>query len=393
MTNPVMTIKPLSIDGFTSTDRHLFVASAILLGLGIVLIASASIEVAAKQYGNPFYHLIRHGIYLLCGGTAMLLAYMTRIDWLERVGWIFLVLAILGLALVLVPGVGREVNGSLRWISLGPVNLQPSEFAKLFLVVYLAGYLSRRLGEVRSRWSGFLKPMVVLAVMVLLLLLEPDFGAMVVMLIAAMGMMFLGGVRIGQFIILLAFSGVAIGVIAIAKPYRMQRLATFMDPWAEENVFSGGYQLTQALIAFGRGEWFGVGLGQSVQKLFYLPEAHTDFIFAILAEEFGLLGSMAVLSLFAMVTYRALLIGRKAEKMKRFFSAYLAYGLGLIFASQVLINVGVNTGLLPTKGLTLPFLSYGGSSLISCCLALGILLRIGFENTQCQRESEGAATQ
>ena len=371
-------------DQLQNVDQMLLGITLILLAIGIVMVSSASIEVAEANSGNPFYHIIRHLIYVAIGLIVAIIVFSVPTGIWQKSGWVLLICALVLLTLVVVPGIGREVNGSMRWIPLGPINIQASEPAKLFVVIYLASYLVRRLREVRSQWSGFLKPMSVLALMIMLMLLEPDMGAVVVMLIAVLGMMFLGGVKLGQFVVLIAVSLSAVTLMAISQPYRMRRLVTFMDPWAEENVFDSGYQLTQALIAFGRGEWFGVGLGNSVQKLFYLPEAHTDFVFAILAEEFGLIGSLVVVALFMALIFRIMRIGHKAELSGRFFSAYLAYGIALLFSAQALINMGVNTGLLPTKGLTLPLLSYGGSSLIVCFMALAMVLRIGYETNEYQ---------
>lgn len=265
----------------------------------------------------------------------------------------------------------------MRWIGFSFFNVQPSEIAKVFVVIYLAGYLVRQQKEVRESWMGFFKPFIVLLPMAGLLLMEPDFGATVVMMGAAAAMLFLGGVGLFRFALMVALAVGAVFVLVQAQPYRMARLITFTDPWSDQ--FGSGYQLTQALIAFGRGEWFGVGLGNSVQKQFYLPEAHTDFVFAVLAEELGIIGALATVGLFVFVTLRALYIGIWAEQAKQYFSAYVAYGLAFLWIGQFLINVGVNIGLLPTKGLTLPFLSYGGSSLVICCGCLGMLLRIEWE--------------
>jgi cell division protein FtsW len=295
----------------------------------------------------------------------------------QRLSGLLLLAAFALLVLVLLPGIGREVNGSMRWIGFGAFNVQPSEIAKLFVVIYLAGYLVRRQAEVRESWAGFFKPFVVLLPMAGLLLLEPDFGATVVMMGAAAAMLFLGGVGLLRFGLMVALAVGALFVLVQTQEYRLQRLITFTDPWADQ--FGSGYQLTQALIAFGRGEWFGVGLGNSIQKQFYLPEAHTDFVFAVLAEELGMLGALVTVGLFAFVCVRALYIGLWAEKAKQFFAAYVAYGLAFLWIGQFLINVGVNVGLLPTKGLTLPFLSYGGSSLVICCVSLALLLRIEWE--------------
>jgi len=358
-------------------DFPLLAGCLALLGLGLVMITSASSEVAAVQSGNPLYHMIRHLIYLVIGlGAAGVVMMIPLATW-QRMGWLLLIGAFGLLVMVLIPGIGREVNGSSRWIGFGAFNVQPSEIAKVFVVLYLAGYLVRRQAEVRESWAGFFKPFVVLLPMAGLLLLEPDFGATVVMMGAAAAMLFLGGVGLFRFALMVALAVGAVVVLVQTQEYRLQRLITFTDPWADQ--FGSGYQLTQALIAFGRGEWFGVGLGNSIQKQFYLPEAHTDFVFAVLAEELGLIGALATVGLFVFVSVRALYIGLWAEKAKQLFAAYVAYGLAFLWIGQFLINIGVNVGLLPTKGLTLPFLSYGGSSLVICCVSLGLLLRIEWE--------------
>ncbi len=351
-----------------------------LLSMGVVVMTSASMEIADNQYGNAFFHLSRHSLYLAVGLIAGGLMFFVPIKVWNKSGGLLLAFAVILLCLVLVPGIGKEVNGSTRWIVLGPLRLQPSEVVKFCVLVYLASYLVRRQEEVRTEWKGFLKPFAVLSIMIVLLLMEPDFGAVVVLMSAALGMMFLGGVRLLQFLMLITASLGAVVLMAFASPYRVQRLVTFIDPWADQ--YNSGYQLTQSLIAIGRGEWFGVGLGNSVQKLFYLPEAHTDFVFAIVAEEMGLFGAMLVLGLFALLVARVLIIARRAEKQKQLFSAYLAYGIAILFSIQVFINIGVNTGLLPTKGLTLPFLSYGGSSLVVNCVLVAVLLRIDYEVRQ-----------
>lgn len=347
-----------------------------LLGLGLVMISSASTEVAAVNTGNSLYYMIRHLIYLVIGLVAGGIVVLVPLATWQRCSWILLIAAIGLLVMVLIPGVGREVNGSMRWIGFGAFNVQPSEIAKVFAVIYLAGYLVRRQEEVRESWAGFFKPFVVLLPMAALLLAEPDFGATVVMFGAAAAMLFLGGVglfRFGMMVLL------AVGAVAwlVQDPYRWERMTNFADPWADQ--FGAGYQLSQALIAFGRGEWFGVGLGNSIQKQFYLPEAHTDFVFSVLAEELGMVGALATVALFVFVCVRALYIGLWAERAKQFFAAYVAWGLAFLWIGQFLINIGVNIGLLPTKGLTLPFLSYGGSSLVICCVSLALLLRIEWE--------------
>ncbi|CAN7453364.1 putative lipid II flippase FtsW [Pseudomonas sp. LjRoot71] len=358
-------------------DFPLLAGCLALLGLGLVMIASASSEVAAAQSGNPLYHMIRHLVYLALGTGAALVTLLVPMALWQRYSGTLLLVAVVLLILVLLPGIGREVNGAKRWIGFGIFNLQPSELAKLFSVMFIAAYLVRRQEEVREKLTGFIKPMLVLGPIAALLLAEPDFGATVVLVGAAIAMLFLGGVNLLRFIPLAACV-LALGVfIMTSQAYRLERLTNFVDPWADQ--YGAGYQLSQALIAFGRGEWFGVGLGNSVQKQFYLPEAHTDFVFAVLAEELGMVGALITVGLFVFVSVRALYIGLWAEKAKQFFSAYVAYGLAFLWIGQVLINIGVNIGLLPTKGLTLPFLSYGGSSLVICCISLALLLRIEWE--------------
>lgn len=358
-------------------DHALLALIAALAAAGFVMMGSASMDYAGEQYGNPFYHIIRHGIYLLLGAATMYLTLQIPVKLWQDAGPALLVAGMAILALLLVPGIGREVNGATRWIGFGPVNLQPSEAMKLFFVVYLAGYMTRRQRELQNSWSGMLKPLGLLGAVVLLLLLEPDFGAAVVIAGAAMAMLFLGGARLLPFIVLMALALVGAGVMAVWSPYRLQRLITFLDPWSDQ--FASGYQLTQALIAFGRGEVLGVGLGNSVQKLFYLPEAHTDFVFAIIAEELGLLGCVAFIALFAALIARILWVGRTAARKQQLFSAHVCFGVALLLAAQVFINIGVNAGLLPTKGLTLPFLSYGGSSLLILFGMMGLILRIEVE--------------
>ncbi|MFD2884764.1 putative lipid II flippase FtsW [Pseudomonas lini] len=351
-----------------------------LLGLGLVMIASASTEVAAVQSGSALYYMIRHLIYVALGLGACIVTMMIPIATWQRLGWLMLIGAFGLLVMVIIPGIGREVNGSMRWIGFSFFNVQPSEIAKVFVVIYLAGYLVRRQKEVRESWMGFFKPFIVLLPMAGLLLMEPDFGATVVMMGGCCGDAVPRRRRAVPFFSLMVVLAVGAVVLLIQmQPYRMARLTNFADPWADQ--FGAGYQLSQALIAFGRGEWLGVGLGNSVQKQFYLPEAHTDFVFSVLAEELGAVGSLCTLALFVFVCIRGMYIGYWAEKAKQFFfAAYIAYGLSFLWIGQFLINIGVNVGLLPTKGLTLPFLSYGGSSLVICCACLGLLLRIEWES-------------
>lgn len=360
-----------------SMDYVLAGVSIALIVIGFIAMSSASIEFAAERYGDPFFHTTRYAFHLALAVVVGLVVYRIPMSFWQSTGWFWLLAGIVLLLLVLVPGVGREVNGSRRWLAMGPLTLQVSEIAKVCVILYLAGYLVRRQDEVREQWKGFIKPMTVLFAVTLLLMLEPDFGATVVTLGTAFGMIFLAGVRLWQFSLVILAALAALVLLVVSEPYRMKRFTAFTDPWADQ--FDSGYQLTQALIAFGRGEWFGVGLGNSIQKLFYLPESHTDFVFAIFAEEFGLVGALTLIALFAVLIVRILHIGRKAEKMQRQFSAYVAYGIALMLSGQIFINIGVNTGLLPTKGLTLPFLSYGGSSLIICCALLAMVLRIDRE--------------
>ncbi|GAB4289626.1 MAG: putative lipid II flippase FtsW [Thiohalomonadaceae bacterium] len=359
-------------------DISLLLAVAALLAIGLLMVGSASISIADRQVGAPFHYLLRQGAYV---GVGIVLAIMTvqipLAVW-QRLGPVLLLLSLALLLLVLIPGVGRNVNGATRWISLGIFSLQVSEVAKLALVVYTAGYLVRRGEEVRTSVRGFLKPLGVLVVFAVLLLAQPDFGALVVLGSTLLGMLFLAGVRLWMFGLLVAGAVGTLALLAITSPYRMERLTTFMNPWADP--FNSGFQLTQALIAFGRGDWFGVGLGGSVQKLFYLPEAHTDFLFAVLAEELGLFGALTVILLFVFVVWRAFAIGRTAAGLGAPYAAYLAYGIGLLIAVQACINLGVNMGVLPTKGLTLPLMSYGGSSMLITCCAIGLLLRVDREN-------------
>jgi cell division protein FtsW len=359
---------------------HLLGVVAALLAIGLVMVTSASITTADRQLGQPFYYALRQGIYLLAGIGAGMLVFRVRMAHWARAGVPVLLLALALLLIVLVPGLGRTVNGATRWIGLGPVNIQVSEPAKLLLFIYLAGYLVRHAEEVRNKVSGFIKPMVVLTFAGVLLLIEPDFGATVVLLSTALVLMFLAGVRWWQFGVLIGVAVSAMSLLAIASPYRMKRLTTFINPW--EDPFDSGFQLTQSLIAIGRGHWTGVGLGASVQKVFYLPEAHTDFVFAVWAEEFGLLGVLLLVSLYAFLVWRTYAIGRVAQQAGDHFSGYLAYAIGTWLGLQIVINMGVNMGALPTKGLTLPLISYGGSSLLVMCVAIAMLLRIDYE-TRC----------
>lgn len=343
---------------------------------GWLMVTSASIDGASQGAGNGLSMMLRHGVFLSFSVVAWGVVMLIPVQLWYRWSALLLLASTIGLLAVWLPGVGVTVNGATRWLELRLFRVQPSEVLKLALVVYLAAYLQRRQDEVRTTWLGFIRPIVMTSGFALILLAQPDFGAVVIILVTLMGMMFLGGVRLGQFVIAMTLvTGVA-ALLAVTQAYRVQRLLTFMDPWSSENVFNSGYQLTQALIAFGRGEWFGVGLGNSLQKLFYLPEAHTDFITAVIAEEFGLVGLALMLLAYAVLMGRMLWVGWQAEQRGALFSGYICYGIAMIFSLQVFINVGVNAGLLPTKGLTLPLISYGGSSLLVNVVMVALVTRI-----------------
>lgn len=363
-------------------DPLIFGITVFLLLYGLVMVGSASLEIGVKTYGNPFFLLTRHSIYLLVSGAAALVAISVPIQSWQKYDAALLGVSFVLLIGVLVPGIGKEVNGATRWVALGPFSLQGSEFVKLFVMIYMAGYLVRRKEEIETSLSGFAKPLVVLTLIVLLLLGQPDFGAAIVIISAAIGMIFLAGVPYRFFLPLVALCVSSVALIATLQPYRLARLTAFADPW--EHQFDSGYQLTQALIAFGRGEWVGLGLGNSIQKLFFLPEAHTDFLFSIVAEELGIIGAALVILLFAGMVVRGLAIGNAARRKELAFHAYLAYGLSLIIGIQASVNLGVNLGILPTKGLTLPFMSYGGNSLIVSCMMVAVILRIDYETRQLQ---------
>jgi cell division protein FtsW len=342
------------------------------------MMTSASIVVSDRIMQQPFYFLFKQLVFLTLGVAIGFGVLQIEIAWWEKHGAQLLLGVMLLLALVLIPGIGHTVNGSARWIGIGPLGFQISELAKFTIVIFMAGYLVRRNHEIQTQLSGFLKPMGILGVVAVLLLKEPDFGATVVVTATTLGMMFLAGMRLRHFAILISLVAAALAIVAISEPYRLARLTTFLNPW--ERPFDSGYQLTQSLIAFGRGSWFGVGLGNSIQKMFYLPEAHTDFLFAVIAEELGLLGMFAVMGLFLLLVARMFYIGRTAQFSGRQFAGYLAYGLGLWIAIQFTVSIGVNSGLLPTKGLTLPFMSYGGSSIMVNCIMMAVILRIDYEN-------------
>ena len=367
-------------------DQGLVWVTLLLLGVGLVMVYSSSIAIAEGSRSSgyqPTYYLLRHGLFVAVSIAAAVAVFQVPLRlWQQAAPFLFLFCGAL-LVLVLFPGIGREVNGSQRWISLHFATLQPSELMKLAVVLYTADYTVRKAAHMDSFRKGFLPMFVVMLVVGWLLLREPDFGAFVVITVIAMGILFLGGMNwrlfAGLFVLLLA----GFVLLIVTSPYRLQRIVGFMDPWAD--AYGRGYQLSHALIAFGRGEWLGVGLGASVEKLFYLPEAHTDFLLAVIAEELGFLGVAAIIAGFAWIVMRAFVIGRRATSLERYFPALVAQGIGLWIGVQAIINIGVNTGMLPTKGLTLPLVSFGGTALVSICCAIAILLRVDWENRQLMR--------
>lgn len=355
-------------------DYGLLLCAVGLTAFGFVMVASASLPVADNTYGSPFHFVIRHSLALALALGAALVCFAVPVRWWERAGLMLFLVGLAMLLLVLIPGLGRTANGATRWIPLGPLNLQSSEFMKFFAIIYVSGYLVRRQAEVAGTVLGFIRPMILVAVASVLILAEPDFGTTAVMLATVMGLLFLGGVPAINFAALTGMVGAALAALVIYEPYRLERLLNFTNPFADP--YNKGFQLSQALIAFGRGEWLGVGLGHGIQKQFFLPEAHTDFLMAVVGEEFGFAGVALVILAFSFLVWRAFDIGFRAQRQGDLFAAYLAHGLGLGLGLQAFINIGVNVGLLPTKGLTMPFMSYGSNSLIVALMAVAILLRI-----------------
>ena len=369
--------RPTLIAGY---DFWLVSSLVLIISIGLIMVTSASISAADKDFGDPLHYFWNQGQSIILGLFLILFFLKMPILYLQTLSRVLLIVAIALLALTLIPGLGKEVNGSMRWIQLGNKSFQAAELVKFFIITYLAGYLVHHRESVQTELAGFLKPVFILAVISILLLKQPDYGSCVVLCVTTLGMLFLAGAPLGRFFIWLPTFIVALACLIILSPYRMQRLMSFRVPWQDR--YENGYQLTQALIAFGRGDWAGVGLGGGIQKLFYLPERHTDFIFSVIAEELGLIGTISIIFLYLFIVWRAFMIGKIAENTKKYFSAYLAYGIGLIIGLQAYINIGVNMGVLPTKGLTLPFISYGGNSMIVYCILFGVLLRIEYENRQ-----------
>jgi cell division protein FtsW len=369
------------LDGVT-----LALVGAITL-LGLVMVTSASVSIAGQESGQPFFYLERQLLLTLIGAACAALVFSVPTELLEKASLPLLAIAIALLLVVLVPGLGHSVNGSRRWLRLAGANFQVSELARVLVLIYVASYAVRRESELRASFMGLVKPLGLVFCVSALLLVEPDFGAATVLFATGFGLLFLAGARLRYVIAMTAIAGASFGLLAVSSSYRMRRLTAFLDPWADP--FNSGFQLTQSLIAIGRGQWFGVGLGDSVQKLFYLPEAHTDFLFAVLAEELGLVGVVLTLALFLALVWRSFHIARLAADAGLRFPAYLAAGFGLWVGIQAFINIGVNMGVLPTKGLTLPLMSYGRSSLIVALAWVGLLLRVYHE---AMREQRGSAT-
>ncbi|MCF2948600.1 cell division protein FtsW [Paraglaciecola aquimarina] len=362
-------------ESFKPYDLWLILLCIALLSFGLVVVTSASMPAAERIFHNPFHIAIRHSIYIVLAlGIAMCVLQIPMYWWRKTNVWLLL-LAILLLISVLL--IGRTVNGSTRWLVLGPITVQVAEPAKLFFFCYLAGYLVRRHEEVTENIKGFIKPLAIFFVLAVLLLMQPDLGTVVVMFCTTIGLLFLAGAKLWQFFSLVIAGSLAVVLLIVFEEYRVKRVTSFLDPWADP--FGSGYQLTQSLMAYGRGELFGQGLGNSLQKLEYLPEAYNDFIMAILAEELGFIGVLCVLIIMLVIVMKALRIGNQALTKERPFDAYLAYSIGIWFSLQTAVNVGASAGILPTKGLTFPLLSYGGSSTIIMAIAVALLLRIDFE--------------
>ena len=357
-------------------DSYVVIPALLLLALGLVMVGSASIAIAEGQHVPVYFYLLRHTVFVALGFALAMSFRIVPIDFLERISRPMMLLSALLLLLVFIPGIGVTVNGSTRWLRLGVVNFQAVEAVKLMAIIYVSGYLARKVGLVHTRFFDTLKPLIFGGVLSAILLVQPDMGSAAVITAIIVGMIWLAGAAWRHLVVLGMLTLPAFGFAAM-EPYRLRRIVSFMDPWADP--FNSGFQLTQALIAVGRGEVFGVGLGASIQKLFYLPEAHTDFIFAVLAEEFGLMGVVFVLGLFVLMITRIMIIGVMAHRAGRAFAGFLAYGVGLWLGLQAMVSIGVNLGVLPTKGLTLPLISSGGSSILMTMLAIGMVLRIKWE--------------
>lgn len=370
--------KQLNFSSKHKFDSILLFGFLFLIFFSLVMVSSASISVAERYYVPDFYFVIHHLIYLTISLLGCFLITLIPIKYLQKYSIYCALFGFILLVLVFIPGISRSINGAFRWIFFGPISVQSSEFCKLLFIIYMAGYLVRRKDNVRGNFIDFIAPLILLGLFDILLLLEPDFGAMFILSSTVIGLLFIAGVKLRYLFMLLPVAAIVIITLILTSKYRLQRIMGFLNPW--EDQFDKGYQLVQSLIAFGRGGWFGVGLGGSVQKLLYLPEAYTDFIFAIIAEELGFIGAVIVILLLTTVIIRCLKVAQTSMLSKKFFQSYLAYGVSCWIALQSIVNIGVNIGVLPTKGLTLPFISYGGNSLLVCCLAIGIIFRIDYES-------------
>ncbi|WP_374472389.1 putative lipid II flippase FtsW [Arenimonas sp.] len=365
-------------------DPVLLGLSLLLAAFGVVMVASSSIAIAEGLNVGPFYFVTRHVLFLGLGMGLAFAVMRTELKLIEKYNHVLLLGCFLLLLAVFLPGIGHSVNGAQRWINLGVSKFQAVEAVKVLLIIWMASYVVRYRDEIGQKWSTLLKPLGIAGLIVAFLLVQPDFGSAALILAITGGMVWLGGARIQHLLAIAALALPALAAIAVAAPYRVARLKSFLNPWADP--FDDGFQLTQALIAIGRGEWFGVGLGGSVQKLFYLPEAHTDFIFSVTAEELGFVGSVGIIAVFALFSWRTFRLGLRAVEMRRYFAGFCAFGVGLWISLQAFVSIGVNLGLLPTKGLTLPLVSSGGSSVLGTCVAIGLLLRVSYELDRAERQ-------
>ena len=368
-------------------DARLLLPVLILLSVGFVMISSASFSFGEYRLSDDLFFLKRHLIYLSLGALLIFITYLVPAKFWSNLSRLWVFLSLMLLILVLVPGIGRELNGSRRWLAIGGFTIQVSELVKVATVVFLSTYLNKYRLQIAEDWRHFAKLLTMIAVVTFLLLREPDFGSVVVIGLTFFAMLFLGGVKLRQYLVLAGICALALWWLKDSSPYRMARITGYLDPWSDQ--FNSGYQLVQSLIAFGRGEWVGVGLGQSVQKLLYLPEAHTDFVFAIFAEEFGFIGVICLIALYVFLVARIFSLSRLAISHQDWYTAFIFIGFGLLISIQSFINMGVNAGLLPTKGLTLPFISYGGSSLLASCTMVGMMLRLAHDLYMLESDSRG----
>ncbi|MEW6981328.1 cell division protein FtsW [Colwelliaceae bacterium 6471] len=356
-------------------DRSYVILAVMMYMIGLVMVASSSMPVAERLFNNPFHFVTRHFIYILLSVCIAAVTLQIPMSWWHKNSGSLLLLGMVLLVIVLL--IGRSVNGSTRWITLGPITIQAAEPAKLFFFCYLSAYLVRRRDEVMENFKGFIKPLVVFLLLALLLLAQPDLGTIIVMFVTTFGLLFLAGAKLWQFIGIASMGVIALSLLAVFEPYRWRRVTSFLDPW--QDPFGSGYQLTQSLMAYGRGEVFGQGLGNSIQKLEYLPEAHTDFVMAVLAEEFGFVGISVILLISMILVIKALMLGKKAVNKEKYFEGFFAYAIGIWICFQAAVNVGASAGIVPTKGLTMPLISYGGSSMIVMTITIVVLIRIDHE--------------